>query len=81
MPVRGGIAEEKEKEKGTVATPRVNLSYVLSLFDGMRSIAAFVEVLPAEVKEFGLDILIFLLRSFITYCMWEENGREGVHEC
>ena len=68
-PVRSGSAEEKEKEKekGTAASPRVDLAYVLSLFDGMRSITAIVDVLPAEVKEFGLDILIFLLRLIITF--------------
>jgi hypothetical protein len=56
-PVRGK-AEDKERETG-----KVDLAYVLSLFDGSRSIAVIVETLPAEVREFGLDILVFLLRS------------------
>ena len=55
-------SEEKVSVDGDKALPRIDLTYVLSLFNGRTSISSIIEVLPPVIKDFALDILVFLLR-------------------
>jgi hypothetical protein len=43
-------------------TADYSLQHIVSLFDGVRSLAEVLDLVPKTLKEFGLEILIFLLR-------------------
>jgi hypothetical protein len=42
-----------------------SLPYIISLFDGIRPLSEVLNLFPNPLKEFGIDILVFLLRYFI----------------